>query len=319
VTIFRQELCKNARMDTVLVMMGTFNGARFLGVQLDSIAAQVGVGVHMLVSDDGSTDRTGDILSEYSHRWGRDRFRIIEGPGQGYSENYRHLLLNSAPGYEAYAFSDQDDIWDAGKLQSALLWLREQREDIPALYCGRTRIAGADGRTLGMSPLFAKSPSFRNALVQSIAGGNTMVVNSPARDLLAATSSRVGFVSHDWWAYKMISGAGGIVHYEKVPAISYRQHNTNIIGANSTWRARMVRMFLMASGRFVSWNEQDVAALGKCEDLLDEESRRLLRLFEQIRSGPVCRRLWLLLRSGIHRQTFAGQVSLFLACVMRRI
>jgi hypothetical protein len=198
-------------------------------------------------------------------------------------------------------------------------WLERQPQHLPALYCGRTRIMDEGGRIIGLSPHFPRPPCFENALVQSIAGGNTMVMNGKARDILVAASRRSSFVSHDWWAYKIISGSGGVVHYEAEPSLSYRQHGGNAIGSNSTWRARMVRLILMASGRFVSWNDRDVAALKRCEDLLDDKSLSLLHDFENIRIAKLFRRLRLLSASGIHRQTMLGQGSLYLACFLRRI
>lgn len=306
-------------MDRVFVMMGTLDGAPFLPAQLDSIAVQEGVGVDMLVSDDGSRDDTLPILSQYARRWEKGRLKIAPGPRRGYPDNYRTLLLASPPGYIAYAFSDQDDIWDRDKLLRAVRWLKDQPQDRPALHCGRTRIIDKYGNAKGMSPLFARPPSFRNALVQSIAGGNTMVMNECARDLLVESCRRTGFVSHDWWAYKLVSGAGGLVHYEKEPAVSYRQHNSNIIGANAGWRARALRLVFMAGGRFVAWNGRNIQALEKCRDLLEPDAVRLLEEFRMIRSGTVRRRLLLLRHSGIQRQTALGQASLYLACLLKRI
>lgn len=305
-------------MESVFVMLGTLNGGRFLSEQLASIAGQQGVSVDMLVSDDGSDDGTLQILAEHARLWRNGEVEIIGGPRSGYAENYRNLLLASSPGYSAYAFSDQDDIWDSDKLLRAVRWLKIQPENRPALYCGRTRIIDQSGNPIGTSPLFPRKPSFENALVQSIAGANTMVMNEAARNLLAASSRRTGFVSHDWWAYQMVTGAGGIVHYEKQPSISYRQHSTNIIGANSTWRARRTRLLLMAGGRFATWNSRNIAALEKCGDLLENDSLRLLEEFERMRCGTVWRRLILLRRSGIHRQTTLGQISLYLACLIKR-
>jgi hypothetical protein len=52
------------------------------------------------------------------------------------------------------------------------------------VYCSRTILVDVNGNQIGCSPLFTKKPSFANALVQSIAGGNTMVFNKKARDLI---------------------------------------------------------------------------------------------------------------------------------------
>jgi rhamnosyltransferase len=52
-------------MKNVLVMMSTFNGAKYLKVQLDSIFNQIGVNIHCIIRDDGSTDTTKNILLDY--------------------------------------------------------------------------------------------------------------------------------------------------------------------------------------------------------------------------------------------------------------
>ena len=112
---------------------------------------------------------------------------------------------------------------------------RSSADDVPALFCSRTRIITAEGEPAGFSPLFSKKPSFRNAIVQSIAGGNTMVMNRAARDIMLEASRRTGFVSHDWWCYLILTGVGGIVHYSPTAKIGYRQHPTQ-----SYWRKQLL-------------------------------------------------------------------------------
>ena len=64
------------------------------------------------------------------------------------------------------------------------------------------------GRETGRSPRFRAAPGFGNALVQSIAGGNTMLFNPAAKALLEAARP-AAVVAHDWWIYLLVSGAGG--------------------------------------------------------------------------------------------------------------
>ena len=45
--------------------MATYNGERFLREQIDSIIQQKGVNVKLIISDDGSTDQTVQIIHEY--------------------------------------------------------------------------------------------------------------------------------------------------------------------------------------------------------------------------------------------------------------
>lgn len=55
-------------MDSVVVLMSTYNGERFLEEQIESILKQKDVDVVLYVRDDGSSDRTKQILDEYQRK-----------------------------------------------------------------------------------------------------------------------------------------------------------------------------------------------------------------------------------------------------------
>src|SRR5262249_28608171 len=156
-----------------------------------------------------------------------------------------------------YAFCDQDDVWESDKLERALCILNRMSQDRPVLYCGRTRVIDDAGRIIGTSPAFLRPPSFANALVQNIGGGNTMVMNHAARELLLAAGPEIDTVAHDWWIYQIVSGAGGAVNYDLEPRVRYRQHRSNLIGANNTFRARCERIRLLFNGRFKQWTDRN--------------------------------------------------------------
>jgi hypothetical protein len=82
----------------------------------------------------------------------------------------------------------------------------------------------AGGAPIGFSPLFVRAPTFQNALVQNIGGGNTMVFNRAARLALRATRADVALVSHDWWTYQVVTGIGGTAH--PCPSLRYRGRRT---------------------------------------------------------------------------------------------
>ena len=209
----------------VAVLLGTKNGAAFIGEQLASLMAQSHSLIDLWVSDDGSTDGTIAIIeSSWKSRWQKGRLTLVTGPCQGFPANFRSMIVDPRIEADYYAFCDQDDIWEPDRLERAVRWMQTLGPEIPLLFCSRTATMTETGDTIGYSPLFRRRPSFRNAMVQSIAGGNTMMVNRAARDLLAKASSRTEFVSHDWWAYLIVTAAGGIVRYDLRPLVRYRQH-----------------------------------------------------------------------------------------------
>jgi glycosyltransferase involved in cell wall biosynthesis len=306
----------------VAIVLAYRDGGRYIGEQLASVFAQTHRGLRVYLFDDASeipfdADALGLAPAD------RDRLTVRRRPKRlGFVRNFLSGLAEVGGGHDFYFFCDQDDIWAPDKVKRALKFLLPH--DGPALYCGRTEIVDASGRRArGLSPLFARPPSFANALVQNVGGGNTMALNRAARELVVGAGGRdagCAPVSHDWWCYQLVSGAGGRVHYDPEPRLWYRQHGQNLVGANSGARARMARLGALLAGRFVEWNDCNLAALGAAEHLLTDQARASLRDFREARrSGLAFQRLYLARRAGLHRQTAAGNLGLLLGLLLGRV
>ena len=181
----------------VAILLATKDGAEFLPEQLQSYRDQSHRNWELYVSDDGSSDNTGDVIDQFA----QDISQPVErrrGPCRGFWRNFMSLARDRNITADLFAYSDQDDIWSKEKLTRAVNWLASIPETTPAVYCGRTEIVDRAGLSLGYSQLFAKAPSFQNALVENIGGGNTMVFNRAAKKLLEACDP-VEVVAHDWW------------------------------------------------------------------------------------------------------------------------
>ncbi len=98
----------------ISIAMATYNGARYIREQLDSLAAQTLLPYELVVSDDGSTDSTLDIVRDFALdapfpvRVYRNEKRL------GYADNF--LSAASLCEGELIAFCDQDDVWMPKKL-----------------------------------------------------------------------------------------------------------------------------------------------------------------------------------------------------------
>lgn len=303
----------------VAILMCTYNGALFIDEQLDSFEQQTHRNWTLHISDDGSQDGTLEILQASKIKWGAERFQVVEGPQRGFVANFLSLTCRDDIRADFYAWSDQDDIWKEDKLQQALAWLQTIPSHIPALYCGRTELVCASGVSCGYSPRFSLPPSFSNALVQNIGGGNTMVFNQAARSLLKEAGDRLIVPSHDWWAYQLISGAGGLVHYDAEPMVLYRQHGENLVGTNSSWSARLKRIQMVFQGRFCEWNDQSIHALETMSHSLSPGHQATLAQFKSARSGKLPLRIVGFLRAGLYRQTLFGNLGLILATLLKKI
>ena len=311
---------RSVSLPNVAILLCTHNGARFLPGQLESFETQSLEGWVVWASDDASDDETRDILETYRRKWGEARLSVRAGPSQGFTKNFLSLICAADMHADYYAFADQDDVWERDKLARAVSWLQTVPSDVPALYCSRTRLIDEDGRDAGLSPLLTRfRPRFANALVQSLAGGNTMVLNGPARRLLTAAGPDVTIVSHDWWAYQLVTGCGGRVTYDPHPAVRYRQHGRQLVGNNVAWRARMSRLAQVFQGRFRRWSEINIRAIDTMYDHLTPENQRTLELMRAVRQGGVMKRLAALRRSGLHRQSIADNVGLHVAVLLNRL
>jgi glycosyltransferase involved in cell wall biosynthesis len=306
--------------DHVVILLALFEGADRFDDQLGSLLCQTHRDWSLIVSDDGSTDAGPDILLRFAQANPDRAISLIDGPRMGFARNFLHLLRAACPNAPFVSFCDQDDVWLAHKTERAVTTLRAIDAATPAMYCGRTLHCDENLQPLRSSPLFPKRPSFRNALVQNIGGGNTIVLNNAALRMLAKASTRVdGIVSHDWWAYQMITGAGGTVLYEREPGLLYRQHGNNAVGANGTARTAMRRFIRVMQGRFRDWNDENIEALQANADLLTPENREILKAFAAARQAPIRRRLRAMARLGLHRQSARDNLALWFAIVTGRV
>jgi glycosyltransferase involved in cell wall biosynthesis len=311
---------------TIHVLLATYNGERYLPQQWASLEAQEGVDIVVHVADDGSGDGTVALVQERSLqvRGSVRAVRWLEAPPRRSATRSFLMLLADAlrrcPEARWFAYCDQDDVWLPGKLAAAHGALASFEESTrPALYGGRTMAVDDNDRKLGLSPLFSRAASFRNALAQNIMGGNTMLMNRAAAELVAgAAHSEV--VAHDWLAYQLVSGADGFVQYDPRAFVRYRQHGANVVGSALGWKARRDRFDRMLRGDHREWNDRNVAALRMGASALTVANLGVLDAFDRARaaSTPWERMAWLR-RSGAYRQNLPEQLMLWIACALGRL
>ncbi|WP_241898920.1 MULTISPECIES: glycosyltransferase family 2 protein [unclassified Erwinia] len=303
----------------VAILLCTYNGSEYLKKQIDSIVGQTEKNWVIFASDDGSSDNTLDILNEYRIKLGSEKFHILKGPGKGFAWNFLSLLESCGEHFDYFAFCDQDDEWMPEKLATGISRLSAAELTKPAVYCGRTQLVDKHNNDIGKSPLFTKPPSFKNALIQSIAGGNTMILNIAARNIVIKTPRYEKIISHDWWIYIIITAVGGNIYYDPKPTIKYRQHTGNIVGSNIGWFARFKRVSGLLDGHFKGWIDANILALKKTNQELTHENQIILNEFEKARASGFFKRINIFLKLGIYRQTFAGTLGLFVAILLKKM
>ena len=313
-------LNSNFKNRKVAIVLGFYEGYEFINRQLQSIFNQTHQEFIIFVADDNSKDKFSlDKLN--INESNKKKIRIkIRNKNIGYAQNFLSALVSIDGYFDYYAFSDQDDIWHRKKLEKAINSLEEYPYDQSNLYGSRTELIGArEEIKLGKSIEFKKSPSFQNAITQNIFGGNTMVFNKNAFDLICSSNINQKIIAHDWWCYQIISGAGGNIFYDKNIYLKYRQHNKNLIGSNILLKDKWLRFCKVVNSNFKIQNDYNLKAIINNQNLLIESNRITLNNFIKARKSSFLGRIFYFLKSGVYRQTLFGNIALFIGIVIKKV
>jgi glycosyltransferase involved in cell wall biosynthesis len=304
---------------SVAILMCTYNGEKFIREQLDSIEAQDYKNWTLYVNDDGSKDRTLSILKAYQKKWGNHKLIIRRGPQKGFCQNFLQIINDPKIKAHFYFLSDQDDVWMPHKVSHTLKFLTKLNPLKPKLYCARTTYVSSDAKKiLGHSDLFLKRPSFKNALIQSLAGGNTMCFNHQLKRI-AQRYSNVDVVSHDWWLYILNELIGGRTLYDTESTILYRQHSGSLIGANTGLIAKLKRLRMLINGTYRKFNTTHLKVFGKLNVQGLSRNIKLIDQFSIMRDRPLKVRWKMIHRLGLYRQTWDGHLALYLGAIIHKL
>ena len=304
---------------SVAILMCTYNGEDFLEEQLDSIQHQDYKNWTLYVNDDGSKDATLDILKRYQKKWGNKKLHIRRGPQKGFSQNFLQIICDKKINADLYFLSDQDDVWMSHKVSHTIKKLSKLDLLKPTLYCARTTYVSSDAKKiLGESDLFLKPPSFRNAIVQSIAGGNTMAFNNPLKKIVSQFK-KADIVSHDWWLYIVNELSGGKTLYDTESTILYRQHSGSLIGANTGFIAKLRRLRMLLKGVYREYNTKHLDTFNQINLSSKKANIKLIDDFFVKRDRAILQRLRMIHDLGLYRQTLDGQIALYLGALLHKL
>ena len=227
----------------VVVLLATFNGMPWLPEQVQSILAQEGVDVRLIVRDDGSGDGTLAWLLAVDD----PRMSVLEpdAPSGSAAGNFYRLLAQAHLGDADYvALADQDDVWMPDKLIRHAKLLEGGE-----LAAVSSNVISFDER--GREHLIRKDfPQRRfDYLLESPGPGSTFLMTRRLADATREVLEReplaheVGY--HDWLIYALARGSGWGWHIDATPSVRYRQHDSNAMGANVGARSAAARLALI--------------------------------------------------------------------------
>lgn len=313
---------------SVQVALATFNSERFLRDLLDSLFAQTSQQFTLLVSDDGSTDDTLDILARYSRRY-PGRIQVLPPAGRhlGPVMNFSRLLHAATADY--LLLCDHDDVWLEHKIALSVNSICALEgfhgKSTPILAHTDLVIVGSDLRLIRPSffddSLSDRKPSdLTGLLTTNVATGCASVINRALYERARPIPPEA--VMHDHWL-ALVAASVGAISFIAVPTILYRQHGNNFIGAASgpgpLWRR--IRGTLFTDDRrqqMVRYSRQAAALLRRCGDDMGEEARRATETLARLWTVSRWRRLPLLWRSGLRLQGFVRNTALLIVAFRGR-
>ena len=222
------------------VALASYNGERYIGAQLESIARQTRLPDELVISDDGSTDSTEDIVREFARR-APFAVRFLQHERMGSTRNFE-LAIAECRG-DIIFLCDQDDVWYPNKVKT-----------IEAVFIDRPETGAvftdADVVDENLQPLGSRLWTYfrfrpkEQAQVEAgdalsvllrhpVATGATMAFRSSFRDFLLPMPP----TWHDAWIALLIGTTSHLVALP-APLIAYRQHGHNQVGIPRPGRNR---------------------------------------------------------------------------------
>lgn len=237
---------RNSR-PSVSVALCTYNGRRYIADQLRSIAVQTHLPAELIVSDDGSCDGTIECVEEFRLtapfpvHVSRNQQRL------GVVKNFQQAMYRCEGEY--IALSDQDDIWEANKIETCVQALRQAEDRVgvatPILVHTDLTVVDQEGRRIsdsffrrrGFRPLHPEP--IKELVLQNFVTGCTTLFNRPLLNL--ALPFPEGTSMHDWWI-ALVAASSGLVVTLNDATVGYRMHGDNVIGAKKIeWRSYLSR------------------------------------------------------------------------------
>ena len=278
----------------VTILMATFNGADYIGEQLDSLSNQTYPHWRLIIHDDGSTDDTVAIANEYC---AKDRRMMLLADGvtnQGAVGNYLHLLNEISA--DLYLFCDQDDIWLPHKIERMVEVISSIRQPALVYANGYFYRSGKvlSQKTTAVHPRTLRDSLFFNSGIQ----GCSTIINAQLLALLKPFPKQVAMHDH---LLTMAAVAFGKISYIDEVLTCYRQHKGNVTGNQQLGCSAKIRSFFTNGMPVINVAHftANKAFYDRYQALLDEEQKKLFQAyFHYGYTHSVWKRAILVLKNG---------------------
>ena len=308
-----------SKKNLVEILMATFEGSAFLEEQLESLLDQTYSHWNLVIRDDGSSDDTLPLIHSYAARY-PGKIRVVDSHTnkRGPCRNFTSLLEFSTAPYTM--FCDQDDVWFREKIEMSLEEMQRLEglfgqscpllvhTDLQVVNEHLDIIADSYWEHQNLSP--NKFLSLNRLLVQNGVTGCATMINGSLRDPLLPIPA--GAIMHDWWT-ALVASAFGKIGFIDRPALKYRQHDRNEVGAKR-WGWRFIRSRLSDPGEIRhslrNTQIQAEAFLERYVDRLSPDQYKLVKDYATLDSQTFWGRRSTILRAGYFKNGLLRNVGL---------
>ena len=301
------------------VILAVWNGELYLPAMLESLLSQTTCDFNVLVRDDGSRDRSLEILEKYKPKFD-SRLSIITGePSGSATANFGILLRETKADY--VLFADQDDVRKPEKVELTLRSLKEAEakygKSTPIYFATDIEVVNKDLQPISSSYWKWKrlNPSMMGKLSQSLIcvsiQGMASGINRALVDLANPVSAKA--ISHDWWA-QLIAAAMGKVICDPTTTALYRVHGGNAsipkqVGVVPYLKLGLDANFLRRGlGRRI---EQANALADALAGRIPPDKLKIIRRFARLQSQGFLRRRWTLVSGNYLYHDLVRSVATF--------
>jgi glycosyltransferase involved in cell wall biosynthesis len=230
----------------IAILLATYNSERYISEQIESILNQTNHDWVLYIRDDGSTDKTLEIIGNYLKDYSNRIILIVDNKG-ALRSYYNFMELLRVVNADYYLFCDHDDVWLPNKIEITMNRMCELERNYPyAPVVVHTDMKVVDQQLKVLSESFWKYSrllpshcSFWELVSCNCVNGCTMLFNKAAKETVYGHESYC--LMHDTLVAQSVAAAGGIISAVKEPTVLYRQHADNVIGASDARRMYFVR------------------------------------------------------------------------------
>ncbi|MCH5268892.1 MAG: glycosyltransferase family 2 protein [Lachnospiraceae bacterium] len=301
----------------IAIIMAVYNGEAYLREQIDSLLDNSRRDVTIHIFDDGSADRSADIIAEYQECHPEKIFYYRNTKNRGVIRNFLEGCQDIDADY--YMFCDQDDVWLPEKIPHTLAKMQAAESSFPEkplVVFGDARVVDEDLQEI--HPSFQRQSGYRtdlldlpHILMENKLIGCTILFNRSLKNLLSDIPDSLRM--HDWWIALIASALGRIIYLDE-PLLLYRQHAGNVVGGSTKASYIKNRLANLSAQRKVLYDTcaQAQSFLDCYQSLLTKKQQHLIHTFATIPQANWFARRYRVLRYHFLKSGLARNLGILL-------